>query len=281
MLKRRILLPLGMVAMLLMSMLPAVVPASADNATGSNQQIASGAGNSISVSDSVYSSGDQGSASVAASVYGLGDQGSASVVASVYSSNGLTTGDATNVAASAATLNGSLISSGGAGINECGFFYSTDQTYWMQVSAGNIDTTGYFSYALSGLTANTEYYFKAYDTNSAGISYGAVCSFKTKSVLNLTAGGASLSDGTMNTPYISEAITNYVCASNGAGPYSFSVDSSTLPIGLSFSNNVISGTPCDIGMYNVAVTVTDSNNDQPANITLFLQIDFPDSDGRY
>jgi hypothetical protein len=215
------------------------------------------------------------------SVYSLDDSSSSSVTDSVYAGNVVTTDDASNIAASSATLNGSLVGSSGVDINACGFLYSTDQARWTQVPAGSTGPTGHFAYAASGLTANTEYYFKAYDTayiaNTEGTSYGAVFSFKTKSVLNLTAGGASLSDGMMNVPYTSEAITNYVYASDGSGTYDFSVDSSTLPIGLSFSNNVISGTPGDIGMYNVAVTVADSNNDPPASITLFLQIDFPDS----
>jgi hypothetical protein len=220
MLKKRIFLPVTMIAMLLMGMLPAVVPASA--ATDSNQPPVYSADNSIGVSGSVYNSGDSGSDSVAGSikpgstsvgdnsrssnvtdsVYSLDDSSSSSVTDSVYAGNVVTTDDASNIAASSATLNGSLVGSSGV---------------------------------------------------------------------------ASLSDGMMNVPYTSEAITNYVYASDGSGTYDFSVDSSTLPIGLSFSNNVISGTPGDIGMYNVAVTVADSNNDPPASITLFLQIDFPDS----
>jgi type II secretory pathway pseudopilin PulG len=217
MLKKRIFLPLAMIAMLLLSMLPAVVPASA--ATDSNQQLASGADNSIGVSDSVYS----GSGSVADSI------------------NSRSTSVSDNSSSSSVS----------------------DSVY-------NLDDSSSSSVTDSTNSSSSSV------TDSVYVSNGVT----TDDALNIAASSASLSDGTVYVPYTSEAITNYVCASDGSGTYSFSVDSSTLPIGLSFGNNVISGTPGDIGMYNVAVTVTDSNNDTPASITLFLQIDFPGSDDR-
>jgi hypothetical protein len=94
--------------------------------------------------------------------------------------------------------------------------------------------------------------------------------------LRITAANGSLPDGIVNVSYTGEAITDYVYASGGSGSYTYGVDSSTLPSGLSFSNNVISGTPTDIGMYNVTMIVADENNDPPASTTVFLQIDFPD-----
>jgi hypothetical protein len=287
------------IAILLVGMFAAAGPAIADTAAGGSQQIASNSGSSSSVSDSVYSdnTGATGSAgitgasidssgvsSVSDSVY-TGATGSAgitgagmdssevsSVVYSVYAQ----TLDDSGVTATSATLNGCIMN-GGAGINECGFLYSTDQAKWMMAAANNADLTGHFYYSLSGLTASTKYYFKACVVNAGGTtSYGNVCNFESGNPpLSLTAESSNLPDGEVNSPYTSGAISQYVCASGGSGTYSFSVDSGTLPIGLSFNNNEISGTPGDIGMYNVVVTVTDSNNDLPASLALSLQMDFP------
>ena len=77
----------------------------------------------------------------------------------------------------------------------------------------------------------------------------------------LTATGTNLPAGIVGDPYASQAITTYVTASGGTGTgYTYSIASNTLPAGLSFSNNVISGTPQTAGNYSVSVTVTDSAN---------------------
>jgi hypothetical protein len=89
------------------------------------------------------------------------------------------TGNAASIAGNYATLNGDITSNGGDIINGYGFYYSTDQNQWSEVTAGTDNHYGSFSYNLTGLTINTNYYFKAYATNPEGTAYGSVVSFIT------------------------------------------------------------------------------------------------------
>jgi hypothetical protein len=89
------------------------------------------------------------------------------------------TGNAASIVGNYATLNGDITSNGGDIINGYGFYYSTDQNQWSQVTAGTDNHYGSFSYNLTGLTINTNYYFKAYATNPEGTAYGSVVSFIT------------------------------------------------------------------------------------------------------
>src|SRR3546814_10435223 len=47
-------------------------------------------------------------------------------------------------------------------------------------------------------------------------------------------------------------------ATGGIAPYSFALDSGSLPPGLTFAGNTISGTPTRRGSYSFAVKVTDN-----------------------
>ncbi|HWP97544.1 MAG TPA: stalk domain-containing protein [Syntrophomonadaceae bacterium] len=85
---------------------------------------------------------------------------------------------ASSTASLSAVLNGEIRSRGGETITAYGVSYSTDKQTWTPVQAGSDNLLGSFSYTLRGLTANTEYYFKAYATNSEGTSYGDIKSFQ-------------------------------------------------------------------------------------------------------
>jgi uncharacterized protein (TIGR02145 family) len=86
---------------------------------------------------------------------------------------------------------GSITNDGGSLITERGVCYSTSpspttaNTKIINGSGG----TGSFSCNLSGLTANTAYYLRAYAINSAGTAYGNDVSFTT-----LTGGGGIISN---------------------------------------------------------------------------------------
>ncbi|MBR3797589.1 MAG: hypothetical protein IKK36_01555 [Bacteroidales bacterium] len=87
--------------------------------------------------------------------------------------------NASNVTVSGATLNGNVTAAGTSTVTARGFMYGTSATNLsQQVECGS--GTGTFNKALTGLTASTTYYFKAYATSSAGTSYGAVESFTTQ-----------------------------------------------------------------------------------------------------
>ena len=87
----------------------------------------------------------------------------------------VTTGTASSITATGATLSGNVTSDGGATVTACGFLYGTNASNLTQtVRSGS--GTGSFTTALTGLTPGTTYYYKAYATNSAGTAYGEVMS---------------------------------------------------------------------------------------------------------
>ena len=106
---------------------------------------------------------------------------------------GVQTAGASSVAATSATLNGSITSGGSSNITQYGFLWGTDQdnlANTLQVSTDN--HSGAFSDTLGNLTAGTTYYFKAYAENASGTTYGTVISF--------TTAGASQAPAAPTTP---------------------------------------------------------------------------------
>ena len=86
---------------------------------------------------------------------------------------------ATNITTTGATLNGNVTSDGGATVTARGFKYGTSADNLSQsVESGN--GTGSYTRVLTGLSASTTYYYKAYATNTAGTAYGDVMSFTTE-----------------------------------------------------------------------------------------------------
>jgi len=77
-----------------------------------------------------------------------------------------------------ATLSGNVTSDGGLTVTSRGFVYGTNANDLTQtVTSGS--GTGDFNKTITGLTASTTYYYKAYATNAVGTSYGEVLSFTT------------------------------------------------------------------------------------------------------
>jgi M6 family metalloprotease-like protein len=102
---------------------------------------------------------------------------------------------ASSITASSATSGGNVTADGGATVTERGICYSTTTnptTANSKVVSGS--GTGTFTANLSGLTASTTYYVRAYAINSVGTSYGAQVSFTT-----LAGSGGTTSDVTIGT----------------------------------------------------------------------------------
>jgi hypothetical protein len=102
---------------------------------------------------------------------------------------------ASSITASSATSGGNVTADGGATVTERGICYSTTSnptTANSKVVSGS--GTGSFSANLSGLTASTTYYVRAYAINSAGTAYGTQVSFTT-----LASGGGTTTDVTIGT----------------------------------------------------------------------------------
>jgi len=112
-------------------------------------------------------------------VINLSGTGSAAAVAPT-----VTTSAASSLAATAATLNGAVNADGGAAVTERGFVYSTSNATPVIGQGGTTKaavsgTTGELTEAVTGLTANTLVYFRAFATNSVGTTYGDVQNFTT------------------------------------------------------------------------------------------------------
>ena len=90
----------------------------------------------------------------------------------------LTTLPITNITSNTASSGGNITNDGGTPITQRGLVWSTTPN---PTTANNLTSegsgTGSFSSNLTGLTASTTYYMRAYATNSNGTSYGNELSF--------------------------------------------------------------------------------------------------------
>lgn len=127
-----------------------------------------------------------------------------------------TTGAASSITQTAATLAGAIAANGCNSVTAYGIEYSTTNgfTTGTQVSSSNL-SGGNFSVSLSGLTAGTTYYYKSYATSSSGTAYGTQQSFTTVS---------------LNPVMSASTITGFgsVCVNTTAGPSSFTLTGSNL-----------------------------------------------------
>ncbi|MBV5347583.1 hypothetical protein JZU46_05135, partial [bacterium] len=90
----------------------------------------------------------------------------------------VTTAAVSNINSTTATGGGNVTVQGGAEVTARGVCWSTSQT---PIATGSHTTdgtgTGTFSSSITGLTAGTLYYVRAYATNTVGTSYGSQVSF--------------------------------------------------------------------------------------------------------
>ncbi len=128
----------------------------------------------------------------------------------------VSTGSASNIASTSATLPGTITATGCSAVASYGIEYSTTNGFvngtGTEVPTNNL-ASGTFSVSLSNLSTSTTFYFKAFATNSGGIAYGTQASFTT-----LTP---TLTLGTLTT-------FSSVCINTTVGPNSFTVSGSNL-----------------------------------------------------
>jgi uncharacterized protein (TIGR02145 family) len=85
-----------------------------------------------------------------------------------------------NITSSSATAGGEVTSDGGSSVTVKGVCWGTATSPTISNSKTFDGTgTGSFTSAITGLTAGTTYYVRAYATNSVGTAYGSEVSFKT------------------------------------------------------------------------------------------------------
>ena len=103
----------------------------------------------------------------------------------------VTTSTVTSIMPTTANSGGNITSDGGASVTARGVVWNTSQNPTIALSTKTIDGTGTgnFSSAISGLTANTTYYLRAYATNSVGTAYGNEITFTTMPTIGQTYQG--------------------------------------------------------------------------------------------
>ena len=126
----------------------------------------------------------------------------------------VTTGAVSNITQTTAQGSGNVTNSGGANVTERGVCWSTSHNPTISGSHANNGTgTGGFTVSMTGLTANTHYYVRAYAKNSAGVSYGNEMDFTTTQ--NVSAPTVTTSQVT-NIQYTSATGGGNVTATGGA-----------------------------------------------------------------
>ena len=168
----------------------------------------------------------------------------------------VTTGSATSVTSSSATLNGTVNPNGSSTTYYCQYGTSTSygsSTASTSVASGTSDVS--VDASISGLSSSTTYHFRLVATNSAGINYGSDRTFSTSAspitsptVTTSSATSVSTSSATLNgtvnpngastTYYFQYGTTTYYgsfTSSTSAGSGSSSVSASASLTGLSSS----------------------------------------------
>jgi len=98
----------------------------------------------------------------------------------------VTTEDVTNITSTTAKCGGTVSSDGGSDITARGVCWNTSSNPTTANSKTNDGIgTGNYSSNITGLTANTTYYVRAYATNSIGTSYGSEIVFTTGKLVTI------------------------------------------------------------------------------------------------
>jgi hypothetical protein len=121
----------------------------------------------------------------------------------------LTTTAISGITRTTATSGGNIASDGGSGVTAHGVCWGTTTS---PTFAGMHTTdgtgTGSFTSNITGLTANTTYYVRAYATNSVGIAYGNELSFTTSAAVLATVNTAAISNITLTSATCGGIISN-------------------------------------------------------------------------
>jgi len=130
-----------------------------------------------------------------------------------------------SIATTSATLGGNMTATGNASATTRGFEYSTTNSFadgagTTTTDSGTYGSTGDFTKSLTGLTANTLYYFKAQSTNPIGTGRGTQQSFTTLSNAPTVGSGSSASAAGFTASWTAPA-------SQGSASFTYSIDVST------------------------------------------------------
>ncbi|HPT02785.1 MAG TPA: M6 family metalloprotease domain-containing protein [Bacteroidales bacterium] len=158
----------------------------------------------------------------------------------------VTTAAVSNITSSSATGGGNVTSDGGATVTERGICYATTQNPTTSNTIVTSGTgTGAFTASMTGLSASTTYYVRAYAINSNGTAYGSQVSFTT------SAGGGTTTDVTVGTGTSTQGfpLNCYYGYERSAALYTAS------EIGITGSISKLSWYPTKTTTYNVPVKI--------------------------
>ena len=124
----------------------------------------------------------------------------------------VTTTAITNITENSATSGGTVTATGGAAITAQGVCWSTTANPTISNSFTTSGTTTPFTSNLTGLTASTTYYVRAYATNSVGTSYGSQISFTTSAAV--PAALSNQASFSWNVNQLAQNMPNYYLEAN-------------------------------------------------------------------
>ena len=110
----------------------------------------------------------------------------------------VSTDSANTVTSSATTLYGNVTDLGGNASVNAGFKYGTSETAMNTMADDAVSATGLYSIDITGLTANTTYYYTAYTATTTDTVYGDTLRFRTLSI-NPCLGVPTIKDVDNNT----------------------------------------------------------------------------------
>ena len=121
----------------------------------------------------------------------------------------LTTNDATNITVNSVTTGGSISKDGGKEVTAYGVCWSTSSSPTISDShTTDGKGTATFTSNITGLTPNTQYYIRAYATNSVGTAYGNEIVFTSTPVVVPTLTTTTVSAISLTTAVSGGSITN-------------------------------------------------------------------------
>ena len=187
----------------------------------------------------------------------------------------LTTTAVSGITATTASSGGNITSNGGAVVTARGVCWATTANPTTSNNKTSDGTgTGTFTSSLTGLTANTTYYVRAYATNSIGTAYGSQVTFKTSQIVVPTLSTTAASSITSTTAVSGGNITSDggasvtargVCWAITANPTTSNSKTSDGTGTGSFTSNLtglIAGTTYHIRAYATNSAGTAYGNDQ-------------------